>query len=162
VSRFSPPCSTWRWRQVQSLKHCEFHICADGQCPEFHSCLMLSLHPSPSLRDLMSHLYKTRGGITVLFVLIYIIIYGRHEDKWFWTGKLQAFLEFNLFLISVWNVFGFVHVLQKYLNYHIFKGFVIFTLFFWGGVEGSVGALWWENISIYTLSQLIHIGQFPH
>ena len=34
-------------------------------------------------------------------------------------------------------MFGFVNVLQKYLNfYHIFKGFVIYVLF-WGGWGGS-------------------------
>jgi hypothetical protein len=60
-------------------------------------------------------------------------------------------------------VFGFVHVLQKYLNfYHIFKGFVFFKLFVGGGGGG-----WWrhygEKTSLSTsLSQLIHIGQFPH
>ena len=74
-------------------------------------CLMLSLHPSLSVRDLVSHLYKTRDGITVLFVLICIVLDGIHEGKWFWAGKLQAFLEFNLFLISMWIVFGFVYVL---------------------------------------------------
>ena len=104
-------------------------------------CLMLSLHPALSLRDLVSHLYKATDGITVLFVLICIVLDGRYEDRWLWTWKLQAFLDFNLFLISMWIVFLCLFMFFKniWTSTTFVKGLLsMYFFFFWGG------GVWWH------------------
>jgi hypothetical protein len=38
------------------------------------------------VRDQVSHPYKTKGKIIVLYVLIFTLLNSRREDKRFWTA----------------------------------------------------------------------------
>jgi uncharacterized protein YhhL (DUF1145 family) len=51
----------------------------------------LSLCSSLSVRDQVSHSFKTTGKIRVLDILIFKILEWRREDKRFWTGRSQIF-----------------------------------------------------------------------
>jgi hypothetical protein len=57
------------------------------------------------VRDQVSHPYKTTGKIMVFCILIFKFSDMRREDKRFWTGRWQEFLEFSLLLISSWMRF---------------------------------------------------------
>jgi hypothetical protein len=74
----------------------------------------LSLSSSPSVRDQVSHPYKTTGKIIVLYTFKFLD--SKPEDKRFCTEWQQAFPFFNLPLISFWIEFWFVRVVTKYWN----------------------------------------------
>jgi hypothetical protein len=67
------------------------------QRPVFkHSQSMFSLN----VRDKVSHPYRTKGKITILYIVIFTFLDRRREDKSFWTERWHALPEFNLLLIS--------------------------------------------------------------
>jgi hypothetical protein len=74
------------------------------------------------VRDQVSHPYKTTGKIIVLYILIFIFLEGKREDKIICTEWYEAFPEFNLFLISSEMLFWFVRVVHKYMNLQQFQG----------------------------------------
>jgi hypothetical protein len=45
----------------------------------------LSLCSSLNVRDQVSHPYRTKGKLVVLYILIFMFFYSRHEDRRFWT-----------------------------------------------------------------------------
>jgi hypothetical protein len=45
----------------------------------------LSLHSSLNVSDQVSHPYKSKGKITVLYILKFIFLYSKLEDKRFCT-----------------------------------------------------------------------------
>ena len=69
-------------------------------------------HPQPMFQ--VSHPYKTKGKITVMYFLIFKFLDSDLEDKRFCTEWKQAFPDFNLPLISSWIKFWFVKVVPKY------------------------------------------------
>jgi len=66
----------------------------------------LSLLSSLNASNLVSHSYKTTDKIIVLYILIFIFLDNKLEDKKFSTKWQQAFPDFNLLLISSWTEFG--------------------------------------------------------
>jgi hypothetical protein len=53
----------------------------------------LSLCSSLSVRDQVSHPYKTTGRIMVLYILTFTFLEIKRENKRLWTKQRQAFLE---------------------------------------------------------------------
>jgi hypothetical protein len=76
----------------------------------------LSLCSSLSVRDQVSHSYKTTGKTTVLYTLIFVFLDSNLEDKRLCTEWQQAFPAFNLLLISSGMEFRFVRVVPNYTN----------------------------------------------
>ena len=68
----------------------------------------LSLRSYLSVSDQVSHPYKTTGEIIFLFILIFIFLDSKLEDKRFCTKWQQALPDFNLLLISSWIKFWFL------------------------------------------------------
>jgi hypothetical protein len=60
----------------------------------------LSSSSSHNVRDQISHIYRTTGKIIVFYILIFMILGSKQEDKSFWTQWLQPLTEFSLPLIS--------------------------------------------------------------
>ena len=73
----------------------------------------LSFLSSCSVKDQVSHPYKTTGKITVLYILIFKFLDSNLEDKRFYTEWQQAFPDFNLLLISSTIEFWFVPKYSK-------------------------------------------------
>jgi hypothetical protein len=76
----------------------------------------LSLCSSFNVRDQVSHIYRTTGKLTVLYILIFTYLDSRQEGKRFWTEWYQALSEFNPILISSGIKFLFVTVVPKYFK----------------------------------------------
>jgi len=60
----------------------------------------LSLRSSLNVSDLVSHPYKTTVKIIILYVLIFIFLDNKLEDKTFCTEWYQAFPDLNVLLTS--------------------------------------------------------------
>ena len=77
-------------------------------------------HPQPTFlpqcQRPVSHPYKTTWKIIVLYILIFIYLDRKLEDKRFCTKWWQAFPNFSQLLISSWIEFWFIKVVHKYLN----------------------------------------------
>jgi hypothetical protein len=53
----------------------------------------------------------------VLYILTFILLDNKLEDKIFCTEWQQAFPDFSLLLTSSWTEFWYVRVLPKYVRY---------------------------------------------
>jgi hypothetical protein len=73
----------------------------------FSNTLNVTYH---NVRDQVSHPYKTKGKIMVLYILIYLVLVRKWEDKRLWREWYQVFPKFNLLLISSWIPFWFVAI----------------------------------------------------
>jgi hypothetical protein len=51
--------------------------------------------PSLSVRDQVSHPYKTTGRIMVLYILTFTFLDSRRDDKGLWTEWQQAYLHYE-------------------------------------------------------------------
>ena len=78
----------------------------------------------PEGADRVLHSYKTAGKIMLPYVLSFIWLGNKQEDKRFWIKWLQAFPEFNLLLISASIHVCYVSVISRYSNFAHFQGFV--------------------------------------
>lgn len=63
------------------------------------------------------HSYIQRGKSVVVYILIFIFLDSKREDRGYWTKLQQAFPAFSLLWISSCTQFLFVSVISKYLNF---------------------------------------------
>jgi hypothetical protein len=63
--------------------------------------------------DQVSHPYKTRYKIILLYILFFKLLDNKLEYKWF---CIEWFPDFNLLLIFSWTELWFVKLVPKYLN----------------------------------------------
>ena len=75
----------------------------------------LSLYFSLGARDQVLRPYKVTGKITLPYILIFIFLGSKPEDRRYCTEWHQAFPDYSLPLISSWMEFWPVRVVPKYL-----------------------------------------------
>lgn len=93
----------WKLQPCYSVTHKPWPVGLRGSC--IFSILFvkkLNLHPSLHVRDQVSHPCKT-GDKVSLYILIIIFLYGKWEDKIFWTQWEKVFPRLVLLLIS-WHI----------------------------------------------------------
>jgi len=76
---------------------------------------------SLSVRDQVSHPYKTTGKINVMYILIVICLCRQKEDKNPGPNGSRHCSNFNLFKIFQCMWFWFVSVILKYENFVTFS-----------------------------------------
>jgi hypothetical protein len=146
--------SNYTWRRVQVMKllimqfsptSCHFSSLRAKYFTQHHvHSRTLSLCSSFNVREQVSHPYKTKGKIIVLYSLIFMFLDSRREDKGFWTEWYQVLPKFSLFLISSWIKFWFVTVVPKYLNCATFSKHLFATCMSW-----FCPASWWRESDMY-------------
>jgi hypothetical protein len=68
----------------------------------------LSPHSSLILSNQVSHPNKSMGKIIFLFILVFIFLDSKFEDKRFCTEWQQALPDCNMFSVSSWIEFWFI------------------------------------------------------
>jgi len=104
---------------------------------------ILNLCSSRRMRDAVSQAFRTVGEITLFYVLISTFLDRRWEDKRLRIERWQAFLEFNLLVMSSWMQFWFVAVVPKYLNFVTFMKDSLARVNLW-----FFPSFWWWDIQI--------------
>ena len=89
----------------------------------------LSLRSSLNLSDYVSHPYNTKGKIIVLYIVLFMFLNSKLENKRFCTEWQQAFPDFSLPLMSSWTEFWFVKVVPKYSKGTILSLYTYIKLF---------------------------------
>ena len=102
----------------QCISLCHFPVISSLLDPNIFLSTLLSntldLHPSLSLRDEVPHSYKTKSKITVPYILNFIFLDSKLEDRRFCTKWQQSFPDFNLLLISSWMQFTWLFTSKKF------------------------------------------------
>jgi hypothetical protein len=80
----------------------------------------LGLCSSLDKGDQDTHPYRTTCKIIVLYILIFMFLDSRREDRCFSTRRQQALPEFHLLVIS--SLLKFLCCSQTFEMCHIFKG----------------------------------------
>jgi hypothetical protein len=132
-------------KPVCAVLPCVLHAIPMSSC-HYHSNISIStlfsntfILPSPlKVRDQVSHPHKTKGKITVLYILTFTFLDIGMEDRCFWTEWQKESPKFYGLLISLWRKFWSVNIHSKIFELcHIFKGSVSYLSFDVGPHSGG-------------------------